>query len=137
MIPAEIVGLYLARRTAINTKFPSGTASDPNALLSEPWAWLIWGVFCLVVVFFVRRWATSDKARDVPPEAGAVAIAMISFAIWVYSFGDLFRVLLHVWDPLLATFLGARLDLHCTGLLRAQTPITRGFGRSRRGRQMS
>lgn len=105
LVPAEIVGLYLAGRTAITSKFAPGTAPDPNAILTERTAWLLWSFICVVLVFFVRRWATSDKARNVPPEWGAVAIALVSFVIWVYSFGDVFRVAFNIWDPLLATFL--------------------------------
>jgi hypothetical protein len=105
LVPAEIVGLYLAGRTAITSKFVTGVAPDRNAILTERTSWLLWSIICLVLVFFVRCWATSDSARKVPPEWGAVGIAIVSFVVWVYSFGDVFRVAFNIWDPLLATFL--------------------------------
>lgn len=104
LVPAEIVGLYLAGKTAIASRFPAGPTPDPNAILSEPRAWVIWTVFCFIAVIGIRIWATSDSARNVPPEKAAVFIATVSFVIWVYSFGDVFRIVLHIWDPLIATF---------------------------------
>jgi hypothetical protein len=105
LVPAEIVGLYLAGRTAITGKFPPNTTPDPNAILSEPAAWIVWSLVCLVLVVGVRTWMTSDASRNVPPEKWTVIIATVSFVIWVYSFGDVFRIVFHVWDSLLATFL--------------------------------
>lgn len=104
LIPAEIVGLYLGGKTAIAARFPSGAAADPNTILTESKAWLLWSLICLIAVIGVRSWATSDWSRDVPIEKGSVFIATISLVIWVYSFGDVFRIVFNVWDPLIATF---------------------------------
>lgn len=40
---------------------------------------------------------TSDVAADVPPEWSAVWVSVLSFLIWVYSFGDVFQML-GWWD---------------------------------------
>jgi hypothetical protein len=101
MIPAEVVALYLGGKTAIEAYF-SNSAATPR----EPsWGyWLGWTLFCLVIVLLYRLWATSDHTHSVPPEWPAVAMAAVSFLIWVYSFGDVFNAF-GIWLPLLATLL--------------------------------
>jgi hypothetical protein len=101
MIPAEVVALYLGGKTAIEA-YSSNSSVMPH---ETSWGyWLGWTIFCFVVVCLYRLWATSDRARRVPPEWPAVVIAAISFLIWVYSFGDVFNAL-GIWLPLLATLL--------------------------------
>ncbi len=88
LIPAEVVGLYLAGRSAIEDHFSNQPQSH-----TEPWFWIGWALVCLVAVVLVRAWATSDRPAGRPPEWIAVAIATVSFAIWVYSLGDITRAL--------------------------------------------
>jgi hypothetical protein len=103
LIPAEVVGLYLGGKNAIEAYFHDSSAAVRAA--EEPVFWLGWTVICFVAVIAVRRWATSDKGAAVPPEWPAVGLAAISFLVWVYSFGDVFRVTFHIWHALVATLL--------------------------------
>jgi hypothetical protein len=73
LIPAEVVALYLV-----------GSGLIP---LEQPGAALGWTLFCLAGVIVVRAYGTSDPRRAVKPQWGAVAIAAVSFLIWVYSLG--------------------------------------------------
>jgi hypothetical protein len=102
LIPAEVVGLYLVGRVQIAERFPHADATAASG--GELTAWASWTIFCFVAVLVTRTWGTSDKKLGVPPELGAIAIAAVAFVVWVYSFGDLFR-LLKVWDPLPASLL--------------------------------
>ena len=61
------------------------------------WLWIGWTLFCLAMVWALRRWMTSDKTAGVPAEWSAVWMAVLSFVVWVYSFGDVFQ-LLGWWD---------------------------------------
>lgn len=102
LIPAEVVALYLGGKNAIQTYFHDGaTTSDAG---SEPGFWIGWLVISFLGLVAYRRWATSDKSHGVPPEWPAVAISAVSFLVWVYSFGDAFRIV-NVWHPLVATLL--------------------------------
>ena len=101
LIPAEVVALYLGGKNAIEAFF----ATPANAAGGDvPMWWWGWTIVCVVGLFIYRAWATSDAKIDVPPDYLAVIIAMISFVIWVYGFGDAFRVS-GLWHPLLATLL--------------------------------
>jgi hypothetical protein len=83
LIPGEVVAAYLAGKSILQAGSPPpGTG----------W-WIGWTVFCLAVVFGLRRWMTSDKAAGVPAEWSAVWISVLSFLVWVYSFGDVFQML--------------------------------------------
>lgn len=93
LIPAEVVALYLAGRSAILT--------DPKP---DPAYWVGWTIFCLFAVVWVRAWATSGGKPAVGPEWPAVGIAAVSFLVWVYSLGDVFKALGHS-QPLLASLL--------------------------------
>ena len=55
LVPAEIVGLYMAGKVAINDRYPIGGPKPAGALLSESAAWIGWTLFCLIalVVSFV------------------------------------------------------------------------------------
>jgi hypothetical protein len=120
LIPSEVVGLYLAGKGGIQSKFhdsavgktagkavgaADSTATASASILSAQEYWIGWTLFCLVAVVVIRVWATSDKKRGVSPEWVAVLIATVSFVIWVYSLGDVFDQALHIWDPLLASLL--------------------------------
>ena len=83
LIPGEVVAAYLAGKAVLQAGTPPpGTG----------W-WFGWTVFCLVVVFGLRRWMTSDNAAGVPAEWSAVIISTLSFLVWVYSYGDVFQML--------------------------------------------
>lgn len=84
LIPAEVVSLYVAGRALIQSSFPQGGDA------AQPY-WIGWTLFCIVAVVLVRAWATSDAAQRLKPQWGAVAIATVSFVVWVYSLGDVFR----------------------------------------------
>ncbi len=67
LVPSEVVALYLTFKEVAVT-------------------WLgIWGLICLVLVVLVRAVATRGKHQ--PIQFGAVAIACISFVLWVYATG--------------------------------------------------
>lgn len=104
LIPGEIVALYLAGKVQIASQYPANTnpssASDSSAMT----AWVIWTVVCLGVLVIVRRWATSDKPADVPPEWPAIGLTAVAFLIWVYSLGDVFA-LLGIFNSLVASLL--------------------------------
>jgi hypothetical protein len=97
LIPAEVVSLYVAGRALIQASFPQGGDA------AQPY-WIGWTLFCLVAVVIVRAWATSDAALRLKPQWGAVAIATVSFVVWVYSLGDVFRPW-PVWSELAAGLL--------------------------------
>jgi hypothetical protein len=86
LIPGEVVATYIAGKGILQGPPPSSTA----------W-WLGWSILCLVAVFGLRRWMTSDTSAGVPAEWSAVIMSMLSFVIWVYSFGDIFK-LYGIWD---------------------------------------
>lgn len=105
LIPAEVVGLYLAGKSAIQASYPQKADMPPvPATPAEIRWWVIWTLFCLFAVFLVRAWATSDKPRKVPVEWPAVCLAAASFLVWVYSFGDVFERL-DYWSPLPSSLL--------------------------------
>lgn len=105
LIPSEVVGLYLAGRSAIESKYPMKEISEGAGTLKAPgaWVWVGWTVFCFIGVIAIRAWATSDVQQKTPVEWPAVAIAAASFLIWVYSFGDVFSVATPFWYSLIAT----------------------------------
>jgi hypothetical protein len=67
LIPAEVVALYLT--------FKEATAGWPGT-----WAWI-----CLGLVILVRSLGTSGEG--IPPQKLGVAVASVSFVIWVYATG--------------------------------------------------
>lgn len=87
LIPAEVVALYLTGRPLIQPEETERTADDPDQRIY----WLVWTLVCLVAVLVVRRWATSDPTWRLRPQWNAVIVAAISFLVWVYSLGDVFR----------------------------------------------
>lgn len=103
LIPAEVVGLYLAGKSLIQTAYgvdPLPPGHD-NAAAQQAY-WLGWTFFCLFAVVAVRAWATSSARQGIKPEWPAVAIATISYVVWVYSFGDVFRYYGPDWSSLAA-----------------------------------
>jgi hypothetical protein len=103
LVPAEVLALYLTGKGQITERFKT-PPKDP-VLLDENHAWIIWTLVCLVGAFLIRRWATSDRQKAVPPDWVAVFIACGAFLVWVYSLGDVFARVWHVWDPLAASLL--------------------------------
>ena len=87
LIPGEVVAAYLAGKAALQASTP------PKSI---GW-WIGWTVFCGAAVFVLRTWMTSDTDARVPPEWSAVVVSVLSFLIWVYSFGDVFQML-GLWD---------------------------------------
>ncbi|SCB28349.1 hypothetical protein GA0061099_1004144 [Bradyrhizobium yuanmingense] len=86
LVPGEVVAAYLAGKAILQGPPP----------LDGAW-WLGWTILCLVAVFGLRRWMTSDRSAGVPAEWSAVIMSMLSFVIWVFSFGDVFK-LYGIWN---------------------------------------
>ena len=104
LVPAEVVGLYLAGKSAIQAVYPAADANHPLDPAGHAY-WLGWTLFCLVAVVVVRAWATSDGKTNTPVEWPAVVIATVSYLVWVYSMGDAFAQFGHLWQPLLASLM--------------------------------
>jgi hypothetical protein len=106
LIPSEVVGVYLVGKAGIQAKF-TDKADRSQDLFSESSYWIGWTLFCFIAVIVIRAWATSDQ--NTPVEKPAVAIAAISFVIWIYSLGDAFKFITvrdhSIWDSLLAMLL--------------------------------
>ena len=106
LIPSEVVGVYLVGKAGIQAKFAEKVDHSQD-LFSETSYWIGWTLFCFIAVILIRCWATSDK--NTPIEIPAVAIAAVSFLIWIYSLGDVFKLVMvrnhSLWDSLLALFL--------------------------------
>lgn len=68
LIPAEVVALYLTFKEVAET-------------------WLgVWAAICLVLVLFVRVLGTRNGPQ-VSAQRTAVAVAAVSFVLWVYATG--------------------------------------------------
>jgi len=91
LIPGEVVAAYLAGKSIMQL------GSPPAGI----WFWIGWTIFCLLLVIGLRRWMTSDKSAGVPAEWSAVWTSVLSFVVWVYSFGDVFQML-GLWNKTLA-----------------------------------
>lgn len=110
LIPTEIIGLYLGGKAAIQTRYidfhtpaVGAPSQDPPVLgPNEDVAWVGWTAICFFALLAVRAWATKQNEK---PQWSAVLIAAISYLIWVYSFGDVFHLVMGIWDPLPATLL--------------------------------
>lgn len=101
LIPAEVVALYLGGKNLIEAFFAApANATDGSA----PIWWWVWTAVCFGAVYVYRAWATSDSQVRVPPDYPAVFIAMASFVVWVYGFGDAFQIS-GLWHPLAASLL--------------------------------
>ncbi len=86
LVPGEVVIVYLAGKALLQAVSPP----------PETGWWVGLTVFCLAAVFGLRRWMTSDTSADLPAEWSAVWTSVLSFLVWVYSFGDVFQRL-GVW----------------------------------------
>jgi hypothetical protein len=102
LIPAEVVALYSAGRSYIIAGLTNGHSPTP---FREGLYWSVLMAFCIGVLVLSRKWLTSDAARRLSPQWAAVAIACVSFLLWVYSLGDIFNRPLGVWDQILAPIL--------------------------------
>jgi hypothetical protein len=106
LIPAEVVGIYLAGKSLIQSTYSPTPLleADPNRSTQMTY-FLVWTIFCLVAIIVVRIWATKDPQQAKGPQWGAVGIATVSFLVWVYSFGDIFLFYDGVWSGLAAGLL--------------------------------
>jgi hypothetical protein len=77
MIPSEVISLYII-----------GSGLIPQ---EESVALLVWTVICLIGVICIRIYGTADPRRRLPPQWQSVSISSISFLIWVYSLGGVFK----------------------------------------------
>ncbi len=87
LIPAEVVALYLAGQSTISTAFEADVQS--STFFTEPWAWGLWTLLCLVGLIFLRAHLT--QGEGVGPEKPAIVISAVAFLLWVYAFGDVFQ----------------------------------------------
>ncbi len=70
LIPAEVVAAYTAGR-GIRPEYVQ-----------------YWAPICSVLLLVIRTWGTKDAGRS--PQVGAIAVAFVSFVLWVYAMGDHF-----------------------------------------------
>ncbi len=77
--PAEVTGFYLTFRPMVIGNLTSDQV--PLDILAPWWPWI-----CVVLVVFVRAWATRGASwRD--PQWLAVAISTAAFILWVVTMG--------------------------------------------------
>lgn len=98
LIPGEVVGLYLVGRGILEGRYPVSAGAGGGL-------WLAWTLFGLLACIAVRAWATSSKSEGTPVEWPAVIIAALSFLLWVYALGDVYRFVHGLWDPTIASLL--------------------------------
>lgn len=92
LIPAEVLALYVA-----------GTGMlDPNPHV-QPALWIGWSLLCVAAVVATRIWGTRDPSANPPVQWAAVAIATISFGIWLYQMGGAFTLREDLHDPTAAS----------------------------------
>jgi hypothetical protein len=78
LIPAEVISLYLVGK----------------GIIEKDQSWLLgWTIFCFLAVLVVRLYGTAEPKENKPPQLLAVAIACVSYLVWVYSMGDVFALL--------------------------------------------
>lgn len=70
LVPAEVVAVYLAGRPLAEARYAGE-----------------WPVACFALVIIVRAWGTRDRRG---PQWISVAIASVSFVLWVYAMGGRF-----------------------------------------------
>ncbi len=70
LMPAEVVAVYLAGRPLASDRYDGE-----------------WPVVCLALVVIVRAWGTSGRSG---PQWASVALAAVSFVLWVYAMGGRF-----------------------------------------------
>ncbi|HTO53196.1 MAG TPA: hypothetical protein VMR50_07400 [Myxococcota bacterium] len=93
LVPAEVISLYLAG---------VGVIGAPQ---SSPQLSVAWVGVCLVGVVAVRVWGTRESGPGSRPQWPAVAIAAVSFLIWVYQLGGGPFALASLYDPKAAALL--------------------------------
>ena len=98
LIPAEAVAFYLAGRSVITAGEEGVAGLDPARAL------LVWAILGLIGVFALRWWGTADRRVGERPQWSAIAIALVSYAVWIYSLGDSFAEY-GIHDPKLAALL--------------------------------
>jgi hypothetical membrane protein len=90
MIPAEVVSLYLVGIGII----PEGQ----TVYLT------VWAVICLIGLFAIRLYGTTDPVEKLPPDWTHVILSAIAFLIWVYSLGGPFAAM-GIADPVIGSLL--------------------------------
>jgi hypothetical protein len=95
LIPAEVMSLYLVGK---------GVISSGNDAQTPIGYWIFWTAFGLVAVFLVRMLGTADPKEGRSAQFPAVIIACVSYLVWVYSMGDVFK-LLDVYAPKVASLM--------------------------------
>lgn len=98
LIPTEVLSFYLVGKGVI----AAGAMAENSAY------WIGWTIFCLIAVFIVRVFGTTDpkanNPKDQRPQMAAVVIACVSYLVWIYSMGDVFA-LLKIYEPTLASLM--------------------------------
>jgi hypothetical protein len=90
MIPAEVVSLYLVG---------IGIISEEQTVYLT-----VWAVICLIGLFAIRLYGTSDPEEKLPPDWTHVILSAIAFLIWVYSLGGPFAAM-GIADPVIGSLL--------------------------------
>ncbi len=88
LVPAEVVSLYMAGSGIIQTD-----AASKVSLLAG------WTGVCLVLVVLVRARATRSATGRT--QWSAVAIAAVSYVVWVYAMGGVFASYPSIHSPVL------------------------------------
>jgi hypothetical protein len=95
LIPGEVISLYLVGK---------GVISSGNDAQTPLGYWIFWTAFSLGAVLLVRIFGTADPKEGESAQIPAVLISCVSFLVWIYSMGDLFK-LLNVYEPKLASLM--------------------------------
>jgi hypothetical protein len=92
LIPGAVVAAYLSGRSILL----AGAGTDTDKWWAgtdvSKWWWVGWATFGLLAVIILRVWTTSDEKAGVPPEWSSIIISAVSFVVWVYNFGDAFKL---------------------------------------------
>jgi hypothetical protein len=91
MIPGEVVALYLV-----------GAGIIPRE--ESRWWLVVWSVVCLVGLFALRIYGTTDRRESKGPQWLNVFMSAGAFVIWIYSLGGPF-VAFGLYKPFLGSLL--------------------------------
>ena len=80
LIPSEIIGIYLFARNLSEHRLSADSRWFDNFVNNYL------GLICVLTLIPLRAWGTRLYGKA--PQWGAVGIAGISFALWVYLIGD-------------------------------------------------
>jgi hypothetical protein len=90
MIPVEVISLYIVG---------SGIIPEGQAVYLT-----VWTVICLIGLFAIRLYGTSDPAHKISPDWTHVILSAIAFLIWIYSLGGPFAAY-GIADPIIGSLL--------------------------------